>query len=69
MGPAIPLLAHMCMMGCVEDDPYVKYEVEDFQDLEQQQALIEGKSFLHPHFSYCNVHFNYTVIYLLHALM
>jgi hypothetical protein len=59
----IPLYAFMCMMWCVEDDSYVEYaKVEDFQDLEQQQALVEGKSLLHPHLSYYNVHFNYTVI-------
>jgi hypothetical protein len=35
----------------VKDEPYVKYaEVEDFQDLEQQQALVEGKSLLHSHY-------------------
>jgi hypothetical protein len=33
----------------VEDEPYVEYaEVEEFQDIEQQQALVEGKSLLHP---------------------
>jgi hypothetical protein len=33
---------------CVEDGSYVEYAgVEDFQDLEQQQALVEGKSLLH----------------------
>jgi hypothetical protein len=38
----------MCMMWWVEDGPYMEYtEVEDFQDLEQQQALVEGKSMLH----------------------
>jgi hypothetical protein len=37
--------------------------VEDFQDLEQQQALVEGKSLLHSRWSYYNMHFNYTVIY------
>jgi hypothetical protein len=37
-------------MWCVEDGPYVENtEVEEFQDLEQQQALVEGKSLLHPH--------------------
>jgi hypothetical protein len=51
------------MMWCVEDDLYVEYaEVEDFQDLEPQQALVEGKSLLHSHLSYYNVHFNYTII-------
>jgi hypothetical protein len=39
--------------------------VEDFQDLEQQQELEEGKSLLHSRLSYYNMHFNYTVIYLL----
>jgi hypothetical protein len=49
-------------MWCIEDDPYVEYaEVEDFQDLEQQQALVEGKSLLHFRLSYYNMHFNYTV--------
>jgi hypothetical protein len=38
----------MWMMWFVEDGPYVECaEVEDFQDLEQQQALVEGKSLLH----------------------
>jgi hypothetical protein len=33
----------------VEDEPYVEYaEVEEFQDIEQQQALVEDKSLLHP---------------------
>jgi hypothetical protein len=40
---------------------------EDFQDLEQQQALGEGKSLLHSRLSYFNMHFNYTV-YLFIAL-
>jgi hypothetical protein len=36
------------MVWCVEDGSYVEYaEVEDFQDLELQQALVEGKSLLH----------------------
>jgi hypothetical protein len=53
----------MRMMWCVEDDPYVEYAgVEDFQDLEQQQALVEGKSLLHSCLSYYKMHFNYTVI-------
>jgi hypothetical protein len=43
-------------------------EVEEFQDLEQQQALVEGKSLLHSRLSYYNMHFNYTVIYLVLAL-
>jgi hypothetical protein len=55
----------MCMMWCVEDGSYVEYaEVEDFQDLEQHQALVEGKSLLHSQLSYYNMHFNYTIIYL-----
>jgi hypothetical protein len=38
------------MMWCVEDGPYVEHtEVEEFQDLQQQQVLVEGKSLLHPH--------------------
>jgi hypothetical protein len=38
------------MMWCVKDGSYVEYAgVEDFQDLEQQQALVEGKSLLHFH--------------------
>jgi hypothetical protein len=37
-------------------------EVEEFQDLEQQQALVEGKSLPHSRLSYYNMHFNYTVI-------
>ena len=52
----------MCTMCCVEDGSYVEYaEVEDFQDTEQQQALVEGKSLLHSRLSYYNMHFNYTV--------
>jgi hypothetical protein len=36
------------MMWCVEEGSYVEYAiVEDFQDLEQQQELVEGKSLLH----------------------
>jgi hypothetical protein len=36
------------MMWCVEDGSYGECaEVEDFQDLEQQQALVEGKPLLH----------------------
>jgi hypothetical protein len=36
------------MMWCVEDGLYVEYTgVEDFQDLEQQKALVEGKFVLH----------------------
>jgi hypothetical protein len=51
---------------CVEDDMCVEYaEVEEFQDIEQQQALVEGKSLLHTRLSYFNMHFNYTIIYLL----
>jgi hypothetical protein len=42
-------------------------EAEEFQDLEQQQALVEGKSLPHPLLSYYNMHFNYTV-YLCIAL-
>jgi hypothetical protein len=42
-------------------------EAEEFQDLEQQQASVEGKSLLHPRLSYYNMHFNYTV-YLFIAL-
>jgi hypothetical protein len=43
---------------------FVEYAgVEDFQDLEQQQALVEGKSLLHSRRSYYNMHFNYTVVY------
>ena len=64
------LFACMCTMCCVEDGSYVEYaEVEDFQDLEQQQALVEGKSLLHSRLSYYNMHFNYIVIYLLLALI
>jgi hypothetical protein len=52
-------------MWCVEDGSYVEYaEVEDFQDTEQHQALVEGKSLLHPCWTYYNMHFNYTIIYL-----
>jgi hypothetical protein len=36
------------MMWCVEDGSFVEYVgVEDFQGLEQQQTLVEGKSLLH----------------------
>jgi hypothetical protein len=39
------------MMWCVEDGPCVEYaEVEDFQDLEQHHALVEGKSLLHSRY-------------------
>jgi hypothetical protein len=56
-------------MWCVEDGLYVEYaEAEDFQDLDKQQALVEGKSLLHFRLSHYNMHFNYTVIYLLLAL-
>jgi hypothetical protein len=52
-------------MWCIEDEPCVEYaEVEDLPDL-KQQALVEGKSLLHSHLSYYNMHLNYTVIYLL----
>jgi hypothetical protein len=43
--------------------------VEDQEDFEQQHAWVEGKSMMHPLLSYYNMHFNYTVIYLLLALM
>jgi hypothetical protein len=43
-------------------------EVEEFQDIEQQHALVEGKSLLHSCLSYYNMHFNYTIIYLFIAL-
>jgi hypothetical protein len=57
------------MLWCVEDDPYVEYtEVEDFQDLEQPQALVEGKSLLHSRLSYYNMHFNYNVFIYCFAL-
>jgi hypothetical protein len=57
----IPLFACLCMMWCVEDGSYVEYaEVEDFQDVEQQQALVEGKSLLHSRLSYTTCNFNYT---------
>jgi hypothetical protein len=37
-------------MWCVEDGSFVENAVvEDFQDLEQQQTLVEGKSLLHSH--------------------
>jgi hypothetical protein len=42
--------------------------VEDFQGLEQQHTLVEGKSLLHSRRSYYNMHFNYTVIYYCFAL-
>jgi hypothetical protein len=36
------------MMWCVKDGSFVvNAGVEDFQDLEQQQTLVEGKSLLH----------------------
>jgi hypothetical protein len=43
-------------------------EVEEFQDIEHQQALVEGKSLLHSRLSYYNMHFNYTVIYFLFCI-
>jgi hypothetical protein len=37
-------------MWCVESDPYVVFAaVKDFQDFEQQQEFVEGKSLMHPH--------------------
>jgi hypothetical protein len=57
------------MMWCVEDGPYVEYaEVEDFQDTEQKQALVQGKSLLYSYLSYHNMHFNYTVFIYCFAL-
>jgi hypothetical protein len=57
------------MMLCVEDGSYVEYVgVEDFQDLEQQQMLVEDQSLPHSRWSYYNMHFNYTVIYYCFAL-
>jgi hypothetical protein len=56
-------------MWYVEDGSYVEYAgVEDFQDLEQQQALVEGKSLLHSRLSYYNMNFNYTVFTYCFAL-
>jgi hypothetical protein len=43
--------------------------VEDQEGFEQHHAWVEGKSLLHYLFSYYNMHFNYTVIYFLLALM
>jgi hypothetical protein len=43
-------------MWCVEDDLSMEYaEVEEFQDIEQHQALVEGKSLLHSRLSYYNM--------------
>jgi hypothetical protein len=40
----------MWMMWCVEDGSFVENAgVEDFQGLEQQHTLVEGKSLLHSH--------------------
>jgi hypothetical protein len=39
------------MMWCVEDGLFVQYAgVEDFQDFEQHQALVEGKSLQHSRY-------------------
>jgi hypothetical protein len=47
-------------------EPFEEYAaVEDFQGSEQFPELVEGKSLLHPHLSYYNMHLNYIVIYLL----
>jgi hypothetical protein len=52
------------------NDSFLEYAaVEDQEDFEQQYAWVEGKSLLHSVLSYYNMHFNYTVIYLLLALM
>jgi hypothetical protein len=52
-------------MWCAEDEPYVEYaEVDDFQDLEQQQALVEGKFLPHPRFSYTTCIFITLFVYL-----
>jgi hypothetical protein len=47
----------------------MEYAAVEDQDFEQQYAWVEGKSLLHSVLSYYNMHFNYTVIYLLLALM
>jgi hypothetical protein len=39
-------------------------EVEDFQDLEQQQVLVEGKFLPHPRFSYTTCIFITLFVYL-----
>jgi hypothetical protein len=52
------------------NDPFVEYAiVEEQEGFQQQHAWVEGKSLLHSLFSYYNMHFNYTVIYFLLALM
>jgi hypothetical protein len=52
------------------NDQFVEYAaVEDQEGFEQQHAWVKGKSLLHSLLSYYNMHFNYTVIYLLLALM
>jgi hypothetical protein len=45
----------------VETDPFVEFAaIEDQEGFEQQHAWVEGKSFLHSHFPYYNMHYNYT---------
>jgi hypothetical protein len=54
----------------VVNDLFVEYiAIEDQEDFEQQHAWVEGKSLLHFLLFYYNMHLNYTVIYLLLALM
>jgi hypothetical protein len=54
----------------VVNDPFVEYtSIEDQEGFDQQHTWVEGKSLLHFLLSYYNMHFNYTVIYFLLALM
>jgi hypothetical protein len=51
-------------------EPFQEYTaVEDFEDPEQFPKLVEGKSLLHSHLSYYNMHFNYTVCIYRFALI
>jgi hypothetical protein len=54
----------------VVNDPFVEYtSIEDQEGFDQQHTWVEGKSLLHFLLSYYNMHFNYTIIYFLLALM
>jgi hypothetical protein len=54
----------------VETDPFVEFAaIEDQEGFEQQHAWVEGKSFLHSHFPYYNMHYNYTTFTFFLALM
>jgi hypothetical protein len=59
----------MSLCGAL-NDPFVEYAVvEDQEGFEQHHAWVEGKSLLCCLLTYYKMHFNYTVIYFLLALM